>query len=83
MNNWKDCKYARLFCEVVTLCLAFATSRSRLEAQTTFPQYDHVFLIIMENEGYNQVVGNRFAPILNALANDYGGGHKLHGRRGP
>jgi hypothetical protein len=29
-------------------------------------------LIIMENEGYNQVVGNQFAPILNALANDYG-----------
>jgi hypothetical protein len=26
----------------------------------------------MENEGYNQVIGNPFAPILNALANDYG-----------
>jgi hypothetical protein len=26
----------------------------------------------MENEGYNQVVGNRFAPILNALTNNYG-----------
>jgi hypothetical protein len=43
-----------------------------LDAQTTFPQYDHVLLIIMENEGYNQIVGNQYAPILNALANDYG-----------
>jgi hypothetical protein len=57
---------------VVALCLSFATSASPLKAQTTFPKYDHVFLIIMENEGYNQVVGNKFAPILNALANDYG-----------
>jgi hypothetical protein len=57
---------------VVALCLAFATSSSSLAAQSTFPQYDHVFLLIMENEGYGQVVGNQYAPILNALANDYG-----------
>jgi Phosphoesterase family len=72
MKNWKHCPSARLFCGMVALCLAFATVASPLEAQTSFPQYDHVFLIIMENEGYNQVVGNQFAPILNALANDYG-----------
>jgi hypothetical protein len=51
---------------------ALATLTFPLEAQSTFPKYDHVFLIIMENEGYNQIVGNQFAPILNALANDYG-----------
>lgn len=42
--------------------MAVVASPSRLEAQTanatTFPQYDHVFLVIMENEGYNQIVGN-------------------------
>jgi hypothetical protein len=37
-----------------------------------FPQYDHVFLIIEENESFNQIIGNQFAPILNALAADYG-----------
>src|SRR5215831_5327670 len=37
-----------------------------------FPQYDHVFLIIEENEGFNQIIGNKFAPILNALASSYG-----------
>jgi hypothetical protein len=26
----------------------------------------------MENEGFNQVIGNSFAPIINALAQDYG-----------
>jgi hypothetical protein len=72
MNSWKYCPSTRLLFGIVALCLAFATFTSPLEAQSTFPQYDHVFLIIMENEGYNQVVGNQFAPILNALANDYG-----------
>ena len=43
-----------------------------LKAQGAFPLYDHVFLLVMENEGYNQMVGNRYAPILNALANYYG-----------
>jgi hypothetical protein len=43
-----------------------------LKAQTNFPQYNHVFLIIMENEGYNGIIGNQYAPILNALAQDYG-----------
>src|SRR5215472_15385890 len=72
MNSWKHFRSARLLgCGVIALCLDFAAT-SRLEAQTAFPHYDHVFLIIMENEGYNQVVGNRFAPILNALANNYG-----------
>src|SRR6516225_5051261 len=72
MNSWRHFRSARLLCcGVIALCLAFAAT-SRLEAQTAFPHYDHVFLIILENEGNNQVVGNRFAPILNALANDYG-----------
>jgi len=37
-----------------------------------FPQYDHVFLVIEENEGYGAIIGNQFAPILNALAANYG-----------
>jgi Phosphoesterase family len=72
MNSWKYCPSTRLLFGIVALCLAFATFTSPLEAQSTFPKYDHVFLIVMENEGYNQIVGNKFAPILNALASDYG-----------
>src|ERR1700741_313219 len=71
MNSWKDRLSARLMYGVVTLCLAFAALASTAEAQT-FPRYDHVFLIILDNEGYNQVIGNQYAPILNALAQDYG-----------
>ena len=72
MKSWKHRRGARLISGVLALCLAFAAPTSTVEAQTTFPQYDHVFLIIMENENFNQVFGNQFAPILNALAHDYG-----------
>ncbi len=37
-----------------------------------FPQYDHVFLIINENHQFGQIIGNTAAPIINALAADYG-----------
>jgi hypothetical protein len=70
MNRWKHRVTVRLT-GVLALCLVFAVSASKVEAQT-FPQYDHVFLVIMENEGFKQIIGNQNAPILNALANDYG-----------
>ena len=52
------------------VCGLLATASPALA--TTFPQYDHVFLIIEENEGFNQIIGDKFAPILNALAANYG-----------
>jgi hypothetical protein len=42
------------------------------QAASGFPQYDHIFLIINENHNYTQIIGNPAAPIINALANDYG-----------
>ncbi len=72
MNRWKYHRLASVISGVLALSLVFTTSPSTMEAQTTFPQYDHVFLIVMENEGFNQVIGNQNAPILNALAKDYG-----------
>jgi hypothetical protein len=38
----------------------------------TFPQYDHVFLIMMENQSLTSLINNPAAPEINALANDYG-----------
>jgi len=34
--------------------------------------YDHIFVIVEENHGYTDVIGNRAAPNLNALAAQYG-----------
>lgn len=35
-------------------------------------QYNHVFLILLENQSLGSLIGNPAAPELNALANDYG-----------
>ncbi|MEY9874852.1 hypothetical protein ABH931_004352 [Streptacidiphilus sp. MAP12-33] len=36
------------------------------------PHYDHVFVVVEENHGYTDVIGNPAAPNLNALAATYG-----------
>src|SRR5689334_4906199 len=35
------------------------------------PSFDHVFLIVMENHAYSQVIGSSSAPYLNSLAKGY------------
>ena len=57
---------------VGALCGACALIATAGPAFSDFPKYDHVFLIIEENEDFSQVIDNKFAPILNALAADYG-----------
>lgn len=63
-------KPSRLPLFVSALLGVFGLSASAALAAAV-PRYDHVFLIIEENEGFDQIIGNK-APILNALAADYG-----------
>ncbi len=37
-----------------------------------FPTYEHIFVIIEENKGYDQIIGNINAPNINQLAKTYG-----------
>jgi hypothetical protein len=37
-----------------------------------FPRYDHVFLVVEENHGFSQIIGNPAAPNLNRLASQFG-----------
>lgn len=37
--------------------------------KTGVPNFDHVILILFENHGYNEVIGNSEAPTFNELAN--------------
>jgi hypothetical protein len=43
------------------------------------PHYDHVFVIVEENHGFSDVIGNPAAPNLNALARQYGLGTAYYG----
>jgi hypothetical protein len=46
-----------------------------VQAQTpapVVPHYDHVFLMVLENHGFSQIIGNPAAPHINKLANTFG-----------
>jgi hypothetical protein len=51
---------------------ASALAASPSPAAATFPRYDHIFLIIEENHGFSQIIGNPAAPNLNRLAKQFG-----------
>jgi Phosphoesterase family len=71
MSGWRNRVPATVIFGVVLLCLILSAFAWTAKAQS-FPRYNHIFLLIMENEGYNQIIGSSYAPILNALAQDYG-----------
>jgi phosphatidylinositol-3-phosphatase len=39
---------------------------------TPTPGFSHVFVLVMENRGYNDIIGSGDAPYINGLANTYG-----------
>jgi phosphatidylinositol-3-phosphatase len=41
-------------------------------AQRPVPPFDHIFIVIMENHGYDEIIGNPDAPFINQLAGRYG-----------
>lgn len=36
------------------------------------PSYQHIFVLMMENHNYDQIIGNAYAPHINHLATTYG-----------
>ena len=43
----------------------------RAPTPTTIPAADHVFLVLLENHGFNQVIGSASMPYLNSLATSH------------
>src|SRR5690348_15246679 len=41
-------------------------------SRTDLKNFQHVFVIMMENTGYNALIGNANAPWINAAAQKYG-----------
>ena len=57
---------------IAGILLSVPAGASAQSSQAPFPRYDHVFLLIEENHNFNQIIGNKAAPIIKALASDYG-----------
>jgi phospholipase C len=51
---------------------ASVSAQKPIVTGTGIPRYQHVFLIMMENHSYNEIIGNPLAPKINALAQTYG-----------
>lgn len=41
-------------------------------ADAGVPRYQHIFVIMMENHSFDEIIGNPNAPQINALAQEYG-----------
>ena len=61
---------------------SFAADDQDDHAKRAIPQLDHVFVVVMENHAYSQIIGNPAAPYINAYAkqanlaaNYFGVGH--------
>jgi hypothetical protein len=46
-------------------------------------ELDHVFMVYMENKGYNDIVGSTKAPFINSLIEAYGSATQYHGLTHP
>ncbi|MGA7121132.1 MAG: alkaline phosphatase family protein [Polyangiaceae bacterium] len=65
-------KTSKTIASVAAALTAFSVVGSALGAEGNVPRgvphLDHVFVIMMENHGYNQIIGNPSAPFMNLYA---------------
>ncbi len=57
---------------VVAVVSAHPGGSSSASGDSGMPRYQHIFYIMMENQAYDEIVGNANAPRINALAEQYG-----------
>ena len=55
----------------IVLALGAPTEAAAV-SQNAVPHYDHVFLVVEENNGFGDIIGNPAAPNFNKLAQTYG-----------
>src|SRR6516225_9775321 len=53
---------------LLVLVMALVSTVLAAEDDRDIPRLDHVFLIIMENHGFSQIINNPNAPFTNKLA---------------
>src|ERR1700722_1038080 len=61
---------AAVVLSIVAVTAAFVPSLTGtpIGAASTVPNFDHIFVIVMENHSYGDIIGNSSAPYLNSLA---------------
>jgi phosphatidylinositol-3-phosphatase len=58
---------------LVAVLFMFSVPATRGYAAGSVPRFDHIFVIVLENKSYSQIIGNLTqAPYINQLAAEYG-----------
>lgn len=65
MMNKITIRFLQSLISALLLCIPLLSN-----AQTTVPRPDHVVILIMENHGYEDIIGNVSAPFINQLAQE-------------
>lgn len=61
-----------LLATILTAAAALATGGATASGSPAVARDDHIFVIVEENHGFADVIGNPAAPNLNALAHQFG-----------
>ena len=70
--------YLIRFCSVSLIALALLAV-SRAGAEPAMPRYEHIFVIILENKGYDQIMTHpEWTPVLHRLADEYGSASQFY-----
>ncbi|TAM61234.1 phosphoesterase [bacterium] len=73
-----------LLLTLATVAPAGATVRhDPRPADLAIPHYDHIIVIVEENEGYGAIIGNAAAPTLSALARSFGNATRFYAETHP
>jgi phosphatidylinositol-3-phosphatase len=56
----------------LNVLFAFMPQKSATAAKLALPSFSHIFVIVLENTEYSDIIGNPSAPYFNNLASTYG-----------
>jgi phospholipase C len=78
MKRWK--RRARLALATVAAAAAVFDSASATTPQRQMPIYNHIFVIVEENKGYDQIMSHpQWSPVIHRLASEYGSATEFYG----
>jgi len=61
-----------IFIATAIIAISAMTGPLILGSAASVPSFNHVFVVIMENHSYGQIIGSSSAPYINGLAKSYG-----------
>jgi hypothetical protein len=64
---------------IAALAAALAAPSAGATPQSALARYDHVFMLVEENHGFQDIIGNPAAPTINGLARTFGLASQYYG----